>query len=686
MARLGFGAGRNRAKASGTRVAQPVETATVPIITPSAAWTGTAASGFGAAPVDPVRATAKPAMRVIVPPNQAFTDELLVGVYAGANERGSLLTTMGLQKVVAHYEGSTVEIAAPSVQVFDDANGNPVRYLGWWVRLKRDGRSGYAQLYFEAVPRDSTMQNRVIGPYVFLPRAALYDHDLVVAPSLPPVTASRFQTLNAALKFFEGKTFDNARIVIAEAGTYDPGATAGVNLGVGKGRVTIEASGPVTIAKPAWPTAATASNTLASTFRPRIEPICWRGANITFDFQWATSYYCEYTSLNWFDGVRFANTAPDPRFLHRQLRSGSGFVFRNPQWFTECRAERLVRPFTGQALARGLRLTGCFDDLFNSVDLTIGCAVDDTTGNTALRALSPAMTVIYSGAGAAATIEASGLQTTTKTVTLKVDGASVGSYPLHYAMATADTGANYEVRHLVDYINTLPGWSAALIDNARQGSTLCHTTSPIPGGLFGPVSAKGTVVTMAVANDIHGDFAQTYAKENWIIADCVTTRSDMQDVFLTFGHNRDGLVLNCAWHNVGGGLSQLGHAHSHVVIAHCTCATQGYALRGDLAGAAAYSADAYCLFANNVAPDIGWAGAPDPDLTIRGTHLLTGGTVPGQATETTVGGTATTVLADPASGDFTPRGALLANRKVPVLAFDAARRARGALAPAGALA
>ena len=59
---------------------------------PSAGWNGTAATGFGGAygavPTDPTRTTAKPALRLLVPPGQRFTDTLVVGVAAAANNAG----------------------------------------------------------------------------------------------------------------------------------------------------------------------------------------------------------------------------------------------------------------------------------------------------------------------------------------------------------------------------------------------------------------------------------------------------------------------------------------------------------------------------------------------------------------------------------------------------------------------
>ena len=48
-----------------------------------------AASGFASLPSDPVRITAKPAARLLIPPGQYFTRKLNVGVAAAANDGGT---------------------------------------------------------------------------------------------------------------------------------------------------------------------------------------------------------------------------------------------------------------------------------------------------------------------------------------------------------------------------------------------------------------------------------------------------------------------------------------------------------------------------------------------------------------------------------------------------------------------
>ncbi|MDP2130302.1 MAG: hypothetical protein U0975_08815 [Erythrobacter sp.] len=77
----------------------PPNVETPPLIAPAGAWTGTAASGFTTIPTEPVRTTAKPALRLITPPSQWFTDTLDVGVMAAANDGGSLFNTLGIADV-----------------------------------------------------------------------------------------------------------------------------------------------------------------------------------------------------------------------------------------------------------------------------------------------------------------------------------------------------------------------------------------------------------------------------------------------------------------------------------------------------------------------------------------------------------------------------------------------------------
>ena len=189
-----------------------------PALAPQASWTGMAGSGFATTPVDPVRTTAKPALRLLTPPFQWFTDTLDVGVVAAANDSGSMLNTLGIAEVSFYFEGNSVKVLAPSWHVIDTAVG-PRRYFGWWVRLKKPPlKSGDGHLYVEAVARDVTMQKRVIGPYVFSPRAVQHDAYLSVTPSAAAIAGTRFQSLAAALGWCKANGKTNPLVTITEPG------------------------------------------------------------------------------------------------------------------------------------------------------------------------------------------------------------------------------------------------------------------------------------------------------------------------------------------------------------------------------------------------------------------------------------------------------------------------------------
>src|SRR3546814_13572623 len=105
----------------------------------------------------------------------------------------------------------------------------------------------------------------------------------------------------------------------------------------------------------------------------------------------------------------------------------------------------------------------------------------------------------------------------------------------------------------------------------------------------------------------------------------------------------DVLVANCAFHNKAsdGQFSQMSRAHSHVMLVHNSWASQGVWFRGDLG----YTADVYCLAANNTAAVREGVGATDADLTIAANHLQAGAHGGAGATGPTLGGAGARMIA-----------------------------------------
>ncbi|PEQ10476.1 hypothetical protein B2G71_22220 [Novosphingobium sp. PC22D] len=274
---------------------------------PSSNWNGTAGSGFAAAPADPPRTAAKPAMRLLVPPNQYYNNEIVVGVVAAANFNGSLRDNLGTEKVVAHFEGSSVSITSASFRAIVDSNGKLVAYFGWWVCLVNRGLHGHANLYSEAIPKDASMQSRVIGPYQFSPAAVLHDYDLTIEPSQAQVVGSRYQTLPPAIAYLKSVNAQNPRIMIKEAGNYDVTFTAPTYTG--NGWLTIEADVPVNLKRA---TLDPVDNN--NVFRCRYNGIRFKGENITFDMVSHSAIWTETATpqrYHWLDGCRVTNSAID---------------------------------------------------------------------------------------------------------------------------------------------------------------------------------------------------------------------------------------------------------------------------------------------------------------------------------------------------------------------------------------
>ena len=671
-------------------------------IAPGAGWTGTAGSGFSSTPADPARSTAKPVLRLIVPPHQFFTDTLLVGAVAGANDNGSLYANMGLSHVTVHYEGSSFDIAAPSYRSFRDANGNTVSYFGWWIELQHDGRLGKANVYFEAVPSDATMQHRVIGPYSFFPAAQVHDLDLEVAPSQPVVTGSRYKSITAAQTYAKTQNAQNPRITVVEAGQYDI-ADDNSNGWFIDGYCTIEASVPITIGKTAYTTDA------AAVMQSNRYPLCIRGANVTLDFRYMLLLNNGANASiknHWLDGCTLTNSAIKGR--DAMWRGGPpGFdgylVARNP-WFTECAFSEVHVPGINASLLRGCTMHRVAQDIVSDCLCAVGNTVSDHSNETWNTDI-PAISVSYSGAEATATLARSGgtegngggVFTAVWGPTSATFDVGNGSYN-HYAGTAGD---GYWFADVVAWLNGLPGWNATLlIDPDRRACSA--SLAGLKGQGFAATDVKAAPLTVVSMHDKHGDFYQHVGgvvRENVYVADNIGIDMQVQCIFLagfTSGsHVRDAIFANNVFYakpdlgdywDPANAFSQLGRnnlTHSHVVLAHNTLANQGMLLRTDVAG---YQMDRFCLLANNVFTQLTWGGAVDADAVLAGNHLLAGATSPAGSTATTIGGSESDAFVDAGAGDLRPAGALLSNEKVPVLRYDRARSARPlAGAAAGAL-
>ncbi|MBH5321250.1 hypothetical protein [Aurantiacibacter sediminis] len=690
MAGFGFGFG------SGARQRGFVGGEQLPALEPSAAWTGVAGSGFTSTPADPVRNTAKPVMRALVPPNQYFTDSQLIGVMAAANNQGTLLDNLGLRKVVVHCEGETVDIAAPSVQTFERYDGTIYRMLGWWAKLRKPaGRAGHANVYFEAVPQDPTMQSRVIGPMQFSPVDILHDWTATIASDGSGDFANVLEAVQAA----KAANAQNPLCTFTQSGTYD--ISGGAPNYTGAGYLTFACADGVSVdfAKPGYTT------DLAMQMRTRFDGLWFRGRSFTFDFAYVSELYHEAQVISpfasgrshVFEGVRFTRSLTPDALIRKALPGGGvAWSVRGSPWFLECDIHKMQDPAMAASLFRGCTFRDGFHDVAYGAACMVGCTVEGWSSE-AYRNPIPALQVQYNGAATAATVSLSGINGAgSRTLTIKEDGVATASLTVEASEAAYIADANYSVQNVVDWLSAQPGWSAMLNDNSRYAAVL--TDGSAGYGAFTDLDAKAAPLQLFTAFDLHTDFYQKDAfnlAENVIIYGNSGVGIDAQMLMIGGNATRDWLFANNALDIAGatldnpGGVtlrSQFSKPHSHVIFAHNSYPRQQLWLRTGGASIRGYDPDVYCLVANNALADLQWdIGGADADVTIADNHLHAGAIGTGDLGEAK-SGDAASLFADHAGGDFAPAGDLVSIPATPSLPFDLSGRKRAAMAAKGAFA
>lgn len=659
----------------------------VPEVEPGAGWTGTAGSGFSSPPSDPTRTTAKPAMQLLVAPNQYFTDTLLVGVIALANNNGTMLENLGLEEVRLYFESDTPTIISqPTVETYEDVNGNTQSCVGWWAYLKKPtGTSGHANVYFEAVPSDGTMNNRVLGPIQFSPQNTLHDIEYIIDPSLPNDTSiRRFYDFDQMFFWLFANPAqpkgNNPRVTVV--GPHASGVHT-LNAWIGpytpQGYMTIEANVPVVFGR----TAAAGINLM----RPRWDGIRFKGENITIDQRYVSQLYHEGSARkHWIDGAKMTDSGGRYYLVDKGQRPQVGL--RNGGIYTDCDIEAIQDPCNASPLIRNATIhDGCRDVMSDAA-----CCMNATVYNWSSkewRTLVDALTVEYVGSAGTATLSLSGSnEANNRVFTAKEDGVSVGTF----TVVNNNPAGNYEVQDVADWLNGLTDWSATVVDNSRRASAL---GAPGTYGPFTDLDVKTSAKTLDTFFDQHADMAQFITRnQNAIFWGLVGWNLSTQNIYPgTPSGIKDFAYINCCFEMDGTDpdtaalFSQLSSAHSHVVVAHCSLADQSLSLRADFVDWRFYNPDGYCLVANNALAGSSWTGTPDADLTIDSNvtdAFAVHDTAPAGATNHSYGGNAASKFVDASNGDFNPAGELLlvANLKTPVVRFDADGTDRGTAATA----
>ncbi|MEM7703265.1 MAG: sialate O-acetylesterase [Pseudomonadota bacterium] len=655
---------------SGSSVVNSASPSQFPTITTGSSWDGAAGSGFITPPADPARTTAKPVLRLIEPPHQHFTDTLTVGAAAMANNSGTLIG--GVAAVRFYFEDDTpLEVATPSFRTLTRVDGSTYECLGYWVDLQKPSSAqGAAQLYIEAVPTDATMQNRVIGPFLYYPSAVQHDFQTTVG------TAGDHTTFNAAKEAARNSGAANPLIELLDDGDYAlsqggpgyiptgyltvrpaPGVSARFTLGAGNeavwdqniGRLWLEdiAIDLDTIA--AIKTQGGAGQVLK---RCRAERAGGRQ-------------------------LWFKNTPPDSYFVE------------GPAYLLECYTDGVYEVGDANALMRGTINERGFGDITSSCPATLYNTFHDWDWLDIAPVDIPRMTISYSGTGSSVTLsrsfQGSGPQTNRLRIfTLKVDGVTALTFeawqfwdrydePVTDDGATPATVRGYEVQHFVEALNAVPEFSATLQNNdvAARALNLQGSDDNADFGDTEIISGDGSYDLIADI-DLHAGAISGNTGENRIhLFDQITDFND--SLLWNYSQNpgyKDVIIAGCVIGQGGdpvvGSNNLIANDYSHVVFVHNSVRGQNVFL-GRSTGTTSW--DSYCLFSNNASPTLG-DNSNTNQVQGANNHLAADTIVSSNFTGTIVAGSTASWFPNADQRDFSAAGELAANPKPPTMVYD----------------
>lgn len=651
----------------------------LPSVKPNGAWDGSAGSGFSATPVDPVRATAKPVVRLLTPDYQSVVGKRLVGVFAAASKNRSLYNNLGLSGVRFHFEGGVVEVSAPSYQTITDANGNQKTHLGWWAELENpDTVEGLGHLYVEAIPADNSMQSRVMGPFTFNCRDQEFDYEIEVAPSLSEIVGVRYKTFAAVHAWMSANNglFTYPRITVTEPGNYAMAPAISGDPGCANSWITIRATAPI----------AFTTGDGAQGFWLRTNNYRFVGDNITIDFSdvrlMRRNTNAPYNLRNyWFDGINLTIAYGRDNLVNGTYVTPT---IAGENWYTDCILSNGCHAILAN-LVRGCTLNNNYGDLLTNAK----CVIDNQTNgydSAFYNAEIPALEISYSGAEATATAELSGVNNKDN----RVLGLRYGSSSANFTIRTNDPlGGSYTIQDVADWVNTIPGFSATVLDGTRRAAALTKSGA-WAASAFAATDVKAASLTMITKFDLHADwyqFQNNLDGGNTVIwGNTGKGLIDVQVLFLQPAASglKDVLIANNSFHHNAGSnwSSQITQPMSHVVIAHNTLVNQNFIL----STTNNLSFDAYSFISANSLTTLNWSGAALQNPPVNDNLLDGGANLPANTTGNVAAGTAASKFVNAAEGNFSPQNEMLENLKTSVVGRDQSGELRGLTAAVGALA
>lgn len=679
----------------------PVNPGEISNITPGALWSGTANSGFTVVPSDPSRTGPKCVLRLLQDTTFLANDgDIVLGVRGGAFG--------GLQKVIAHFEGRSVDIPTETRYVYSDPKGAPyvdVGLTGYFIRIRKQdlpvGTYGVGHVYFEAVPNNPLIQRTIT------PRTKIYwtaDNDtrinrvIQIDPDLASDTVGvSYRTHQAAAQYVRSQAWLFPELRAMKTANYKLGKSWGSN-NTGT-RIRLTAASGVT-ATFYWDDP---NNFTDRDIRTGYNGLHFKGPNVIWDQRNVGTLYGEDDggeNHNVFEGCVVTNSMGAFPLI-RGYTLGQPIATRNAL-FLECLVSNIRgdKSFSGTNLARNNVCTGMNSDVFVDANCAVGNKISESyvDGYTNLQ---PSATIAYTGSGTA-TLSRIPSDEPGSNGSASGTGGSTG-YD-HRFRVTID-GVNYDVaitkgpgfnsvQSVVDQWNAIPGIVAVNLhpDENWQTETdraAMALSTQYGGRAFAATPLSSTPLTLYTSFDIHADMMQTTSvpKINCVFADNIGFNVGWQWL-LAQSTSAEPRVLdwyvvnNCSYlgdRTVGIVQSHIQYHAQHLIMNNNTIINQTLTLTS-------LTADAYCEGYGNVFNDLS-VGSASNGTWLAKNRFINGVSGAGtqKPTDYVTGGSVSSLVLSAKTGDFTPIGDLASVTIPTITKYDALGNLRSANDVMGAI-
>jgi hypothetical protein len=482
-------------------------------IGPSDAWDGSPGSGYASKPTDPVRTTAKPAIRMVQAWGQRFAGPLVIGVDSEA--------VGGVDHVTAYVEGNSV-ILKEAWLTDRDVNNKPRTRIGYWISLSLTPAqlaahpTGKIDVYFKATAKDPTMQERVIGPYRFYPRTTEFSGTYNIAAS---GAGGAYTTLKTAFQAAISAKEEAPRFHFTETAFYEMEDSQIFNTYTGgRGFWVIDAAPGITatLGRSTFPYGIN-QGAAGSYWGPGVPGLEFRGSGIVLDYK--NIMYIDSPTGAYFDGLeRYprgngctfdSSLGTISTYYWNGTNRPVAALFSTQTFLEDCVIKHIGSPLGGTWVASNNRV---LDTLGEIAPNCAYAAYNYINGWNPWAFFSPTdcLTISYSGAGVGR-MWVNGGTGNNASMHFSVDGVEIttGGFPIPMSYFTR--GTNHNISEVVAMINAHGGgWaSTALVPDGPNAAILQGVKiNPGADGVSNPTPV-GNAASPSIARvsyDFHQDF------------------------------------------------------------------------------------------------------------------------------------------------------------------------------------